>query len=123
VISRIVKQGVITLKVQTHAAGRLNASATFIRAVKVSSGHGRHRHAHTVHKTILYGQVSKSTNGVTPAVLTIAPTGQAAGLLKRLHTLRLAVKVSFTPTGGRTNTIVFPLTVSSPKPKSKHHHR
>jgi hypothetical protein len=123
VISKIVKQGVITLKVQAHAAGALNGSATFIRSVKVPSGHGRHRRTHTVHKTILYGQVGKSTNGVTPAVLTIAPTGQAAGLLKRLHALRLSVKVSFTPTGGRTNTIVFPLTVSSPKPKPKHHHR
>jgi hypothetical protein len=39
------------------------------------------------------------------------------------HTLRLSVKVGFTPTGGTTNTVVFALTVSSPKPKPKHHHR
>jgi CSLREA domain-containing protein len=123
VISKTVKQGVITLKVQTHAPGALNARATFTRAVKVSSGHGRHRHRHTVRVTILYGQASKATKGVTPAVLTTGPTGQAGGLLKRLHTLRLSIKVSFTPTGGTTNTIVFPLTVSSSKPKPKNHHR
>jgi CSLREA domain-containing protein len=123
VISKSVKHGVITLKVQTHAAGALNASATFIRAIKVSTGRGRHRHRHTVRQTVLYGQVGTSTNGATPAVLTIAPTGKAAALLNRLHTLRLSIKVTFTPTGGRTNTMVFPLTVSVPKPKPKHHHR
>jgi hypothetical protein len=122
VISKSAKHGVITLKVQTHAAGTLSARATFIRTVKKSTGHGRHRHRRTVRQTILYGQVGTSTNGVTPAILTIAPTGNAAGLLKRLHTLRLAIKVSFTPTGGTTNTIVFPLTVSTPKPKPKHRH-
>jgi CSLREA domain-containing protein len=121
VISRSVKHGVITLKVQTRTPGALNARATFIRAVKVISGHGRRRHRHTVRQTLLYGQASASTNGVTPAILRIAPTGKAAGLLRSLHTLRLSIKVSFTPTGGRINTIVFPLTVSSPKPKPKHH--
>jgi len=114
---------VITLKVQTHAPGALSARATFIRTVKKSTGHGRHRRRHAVRQTILYGQVSTSTNGVTPAILTIAPTGTAASLGKRLHTLRLSIKVSFTPTGGSNNTMVLPLTVSSPKPKRKHHRR
>jgi CSLREA domain-containing protein len=121
VISKSVKQGVVTLKVQTHAAGALNARATFIRAVKVTSGHGRHRHRHTVRQTILYGQVSTSTNGVTPAILKIAPTGKAASVLRSLRTLRLSIKVSFTPTGGTTKTVVVPLTVTSPRPKRKHH--
>jgi CSLREA domain-containing protein len=123
VITKSVKHGEITLKVQTHAPGALSARATFVQTVKKSTGHGRHRHKHTVHETILYGQVSKSSNGVTPAILTITPTGNAASLLNKLHTLRLSIKVAFTPTGGSSNTMVFPLTVSSPKPKPKHHHR
>jgi hypothetical protein len=123
VISKSVKRGVVTLKVQTHAAGAIRASATFVQTVKKSTGHRRHRHRHAVRQTILYGQVGTPTNGVTRAILTIAPTGRAASLLKRLRTLRLSINVSFTPTGGRINTIVFPLTVSSPKPKPRHHHR
>jgi hypothetical protein len=123
VISKSIKRGVVTLKVQTHAPGAIRASATFVQTVKKSTGHGRHRHRHAVRQTILYGQVGTPTNGVTRAILTIAPTGRAASLLKRLRTLRLSINVSFTPTGGRINTIVFPLTVSSPKPKPRHHHR
>jgi titin len=119
VISKSVKNGVITLKVQTKAKGALSARATFIQTIKRTTGRGRNRRTRTVRITTLYGQATASTAGVAPAVLTIAPNRNAASLLKKLRTLRLSVSVSFTPTGGKTNTIGLPLTVSAPKPKPK----
>jgi hypothetical protein len=121
VLSKSVKNGVITLKVQTRATGALRASASFIQTVKRTTGRGRRRRTRTVRITTAYGQASASTAGLAPAVLTLAPNRNAANLLKKLRTLRLSVSVSFTPTGGKTNTIGFPLTVSAPKPKLKRH--
>jgi hypothetical protein len=119
VISKSVKNGVITLKVQTKARGALSARATFIQTIKRTTGSGRRRRTRTVRITTLYGQAGAATAGVAPAVLTIAPNRNAANLLKKLRTLRISVNVSFTPTGGKINSIVLPLTASAPKPKPK----
>jgi hypothetical protein len=119
VISKSVKNGVITLKVQTKARGALSARATFIQTIKRTTGSGRRRRTRTVRIPTVYGQAGAATAGVAPAVLTIAPNRNAANLLKKLRTLRLSVSVSFTPTGGKTNTITLPLTASAPKPKPK----
>jgi hypothetical protein len=110
---------VITLKVQTRAPGALRASASFVQTVKRTTGRGRNRRTRTVRVTTAYGQATASTAGVAPAVLTIAPNRNAANLLKKLRTLRLSINITFTPTGGKTNTIVLPLAVTSPKPKAK----
>jgi hypothetical protein len=116
VISKSAKNGVITVKVQTHAAGALVARSTFVTTV---SGHGPQRHPVKVRKTILYGVANGSTAGGALATLTIKPTVGAAALLKRLRQLKVTIKVTFTPTGGTPNTAGVPLTVIRAKPKTR----
>jgi hypothetical protein len=120
VLSKSVKNGAITLKVLLHATGTLKGVATYIQSSRRITGHGRHRHVHTVRKAILYGQATVTGGSAAPPVLKIVPTRSAAKALKRRHTLALTITVSFSPTGGKPRTTTLPLTVHAPKPKPKH---
>jgi virginiamycin B lyase len=94
VVSKHVSaSGVITLRVKTHAAGRLTAGAAF-------SEHGRH-----------YGSARGTPSRSDLAKLTIKPTRAAMKLLAASHGLHVRIALKFTPTGGTANRIAVALTV------------
>jgi len=104
----------VTLELRTTGAGSFSAHATFVEALKVTGGHGKHRHTHVVHRTVTYGDASGDMTRAGTVSLTLSPTVKALALLKARHTLRLTIVVTFSPTGGSASRTIEHATVTAP---------
>jgi hypothetical protein len=113
------KTHVITLSVSTSTPGAISALATFVETIKHTKGKGRHRHTVTTHRTITYGKATATATGKGTVMLNIRPTRAASRLLASLHSIEVSIVLTFTPTGGTTNTKTLHLRVTAPK--RKHH--
>jgi hypothetical protein len=89
---------VLTLSVTD--AGRFSASSTY----KVTMTTRHNGHVKRASRTITFGRGSASTRRAGKLTLTITPTGTALSTLRASRTLRVSIRVTFTPTGGRPAT-------------------
>ena len=102
-------------------AGRFAGRATYRLVSTVRRG-PHHRLEHVAH-TIAFGEGAISSRGAGTLTLTLAPTRTALRRLRSAHSLRLAIAVTFTPTGGLQASAGKTVLVRYRKPAKVHHHR
>jgi DNA-binding beta-propeller fold protein YncE len=100
---RAARSGVISVVVGAHAPGSFSAVATFVAHVRRTTGHGRHRHTHTVRETVTYGSTDQPTSTAFDAVLTIVPRRTAWRLVQAADGAKVSVALVFAPTDGSPN--------------------
>ncbi len=118
---KIGVDGKVTLRLASADAGSFNAHVTFVETLEVTSGKGRNRHKHVVHRTVTYANASGAADGPGTTSLTLSPTRAALALLKARHKLQVTIVVTFIPTGGSASQTTEHATLTAPTPDQLRH--
>jgi hypothetical protein len=97
------KTGAVTLTIQTHAPGKAKLTVTFSETLKTKVGKGKHRKTKVVHRTVTYSNTTSVKVGSTDSgAIKLLPTKAAKAHLKSVGHEKVALTVTFTPTGGHS---------------------
>jgi hypothetical protein len=100
---KVKEDGRIVLTLMTSGAGSVNARAMATVGETVTSSHDTMRHK-TAAPNISYGMRVASAPSAGMVTVTIKPSKGALGALRRLHTLRVVLNLTFRPRDGSSAT-------------------
>jgi PKD domain len=97
------KTGAIAVAIHTHALGKAKLTVTFNETIKTKVGKGKHRKTKVVHRNLTYAKaVSLKVGSKDSGTIKLLPTKAAKAHLKSVGQEKVALTVTFTPTGGNS---------------------